>query len=265
MSSGGLPPISVASTTIGFISFGLTLLTLIRVTWGNIMTIMDAPTQVHYSLANLKQALYEERAAVHRATKLALRRRDNALIQDPMLPLHSNRKSAHLDPDGGYSGASLKIMQETVRKLCRDFRRLERPFLRPDLPITREGWESQKEKSLQEEAERYRYQEEGFTGDYCNLTLGKRIVWLRSKTAVNSLWISLERIQMRRVARECTEALQDLHYIQSNLRDLKLIKTPRPVSVRSRRRRSVRRRSTSSYSERESDDRMHVRRSYGDR
>ena len=214
-----LPTISLASSVIGFISFAISLLTLIRVIWGNLSTLMDAPTQVHYSFANLKQAIFEERSAVHRAARLSARRRESKAL-DPDSPLYTreHRHSKSASGFGGaedvYGGASIKIMQETVRKLCKDFKRLEKPFLRPGLGERdrdsrngRDGaWDSEK-RAWEDEVERYRYREEGFAGDYCNMTLGKRLIWLRSKSEVNNLWTSLARLQMRRMAREVTEAL----------------------------------------------------------
>ena len=57
-----LNPLSYASIIIGFISFVFTLLTLLRLIWGNIIGLWEAPDEIRYAFANLKSALLEERA-----------------------------------------------------------------------------------------------------------------------------------------------------------------------------------------------------------
>jgi hypothetical protein len=203
MASGGsLPPISYASIVIGFVSFTLTLLTLLRVTWDNIQTLTSAPNQVYFSLANLQQSLYEERDALRRAAKVRSHSRrysGTSKYGDPLVDPYAHNHGRY--EDGPTTGADMRVLQETVRKLCRDFKRLEKPFLRELAGVNGD-------KEFDGDVnERYRYRESGFEDDYEQMTLAHRFTWLRTKSAVDNLWVRLERVQLRRMAREVTVAL----------------------------------------------------------
>ena len=47
--TAALAPISAASTVIGFVSFGVTVGTFLRVFWGNIQTVMHARREIPVS------------------------------------------------------------------------------------------------------------------------------------------------------------------------------------------------------------------------
>lgn len=83
-------------------------------------------------------------------------------------------------------------MNDTVKTLIREFKRLERPFLE-DYAVDRDMDMDRADDSLR--------------SDYKTMDLGRRIISLRSKSDVLQLADRVERVQMRRIARETTDAL----------------------------------------------------------
>jgi len=57
-----LSTISLASSTIGFISFAFTFFTFLRVFWETILTLLSAPKQMKGYLDNLRLEIHNERA-----------------------------------------------------------------------------------------------------------------------------------------------------------------------------------------------------------
>lgn len=193
--------ISIASNIIGFISFGTSLGTLIRVLWDELTTLFDAPTQVHFSLSNLKEALFEERDAVKRLTRIQRRRSRR----------RGSAGSGRNEKGGGTriadgteaGGMDLRIMQQSIRTLCQRFSKIEEPYLRQGQVNPQAG----KSYGWDDEETATRYTDEGFENDYCAMTLALRFRWLRTKGQVNTLWTLLNRFQLRRIAREVTASL----------------------------------------------------------
>jgi hypothetical protein len=109
--------VSTASSIIGFISFATSLGTLIRVLWDELTTLFDAPTQVHFALSNLKEALYQEHDAVTplgRIQRRRSRRRGSAGSGR-----NGREKGATRLADGTDAGGmDIRIMQHNIRALC---------------------------------------------------------------------------------------------------------------------------------------------------
>jgi hypothetical protein len=229
--------ISTASNIIGFISFGTSLGTLVRVLWDELTTLFDAPTQVHFALSNLKEALYEEQDAVKRLVRI--QRRRNRRRGSAGSGRDGYEKGATRLADGTDAGGmDIRIMQQSIHMLCQRFTKIEKPFLQQGQVDPRrgrsDGWDDAETAT--------RYTDEGFEHDYCDMTLGLRFRWLRTKGEVNTLWTLLNRFQLRRIAREVTVNLlyvprpwreimksiplmpgREGRALDRNLRDLKLI------------------------------------------
>ena len=170
-----LAPISYASSIIGFCSFAFTLLTLLRVSWGAILTIFAAPREAKDYFDNLRQELYELREDLRRTRK----RHKQEDKHEP--------KSSKSSMETG----SLRVLNDTVKHLQRDFKRLERPFLqetRDDDGDIDSAWTH--------------YTVYTAKINYCNMDLRRRITWLRSKSEANSIAERVNRIQTRRIASE---------------------------------------------------------------
>jgi hypothetical protein len=165
-----LAPISIASTTIGFISFAFTLAIWTHAFWDAFGTIGAAPQQVQDAFSTLRQGLYEEREYLKRK-----RRRES-----------SKSKSNSLYAEGGPT----KVINDAVKDLIKEFKEFEAPFL-----ITRhEGREKDLEWSFDATQRYYR----------CDLQ--HRLRWLRVKTGVTNIAVKLQWLQTRRIAVEVTEA-----------------------------------------------------------
>lgn len=126
----GVAPIALASEIIGFISFSITLLTLLGVYSSLLSTLRSAPTRIPIVLGNLRQEILAERAYLRQRIAEG---RDPYGVFPRMMP----------DRRGGTApGASTRMRQVereqegyarllafTVRDLWMEFRSLERPFL----------------------------------------------------------------------------------------------------------------------------------------
>ncbi|MCJ1304506.1 hypothetical protein MMC08_007319 [Hypocenomyce scalaris] len=168
--------LSTASSVIGFISFGFTLLIWTNIFWTAFTTLWAAPEEISLYLANLKQELYEERECLKKS-----RRRQKSGVG-----WGGKISRTHVDPQPE------KVLNDTVKSLIREFKRLERPFLE-DYAVDRDMDLDRADASLR--------------SDYKDMDLGRRIIWLRSKSDVVRLAQRVERVQMRRIARETTDAL----------------------------------------------------------
>lgn len=60
---------NIASQVIAFLSFTVSLLTLLRVTWDSIMTLFSAPSVAKDHLSNLGQEIYELEDGLRTATR----------------------------------------------------------------------------------------------------------------------------------------------------------------------------------------------------
>ncbi|TAQ85228.1 hypothetical protein B7494_g6456 [Chlorociboria aeruginascens] len=166
-----LPPISLASTIVGFISFSLTLLIWLHAFWDAFLTVGSAPRQVRDQLSTLRQGLYEEREYLRRT------RRRQSRSRPP--------RSPELYTEGGPS----RVINDAVKDLIREFKAYERPFLIPP----HDGTEKDLEWSWNTTQRHY------------NCDLPHRILWLRSKGGIESIAGKLQMLQTRRVAAEVTE------------------------------------------------------------
>ena len=160
-------PISYASSIVGFTSFTFTFFTLLNVFWASLRTLFAAGKQVHRSFDNLRSELQGEREYFRKALRKS-RSRSKA------------RTRTHLD------NAPLKILNDSVKNLMRDLKRLEEPFLE----------KSPYERDLDVEKSDREYH----PGDYAPMTLRRRYIWLRSKDEVLTLATRVTRVQTRRIA-----------------------------------------------------------------
>jgi len=227
-----LAPISLASIIIGFISFGFTLATFLRVFWTNIMTIFSAADEAPDILTTLRQELYEERNSL-RALRRHLRSRGGQHARDVF-------SGPELDE------VVIRTLQKSIKDLCRKFKGIERPFLaerekerrgqtRRRSRTRRESWGDEDGfeyytgvgsrtdwndekgggrggRKRDRDQERDWDEEEDYSKSiYCNMTLGRRIVWLRYRGDAMDLLASLARVQTRRIARQVGEIAVVLH------------------------------------------------------
>ncbi|ETN44875.1 uncharacterized protein HMPREF1541_09750 [Cyphellophora europaea CBS 101466] len=122
--------LTIASQTISFISFSITLLTLLGVYRDLISTLRSAPTQMPLLLGNLRQEILSERAYLRQRCREG---------RDPFgvfpervagLPPGSRvSKKMRKARDGGEGMAYVRLLEVTMRDLWLEFRNLERPFL----------------------------------------------------------------------------------------------------------------------------------------
>lgn len=125
-----------------------------------------APKEVKWSLDNLRSELYGERDYFKEAIKSSKSKRKGAM-------------RSHTDV------STLKILNDSVKHMMRQFRKLEEPFL--------EEPPSEKEIDVEKIDHTVR-------GDYVNMGLVHRYIWLRSKSDVIMLADQVTRLQTRRLA-----------------------------------------------------------------
>ncbi|MCJ1399574.1 hypothetical protein MMC11_002776 [Xylographa trunciseda] len=169
--------ISTASSIVGFVSFAFTFFTFIRVTGGAIMTIFSAPTEAQDFFGNLRQELWELREDLRKANRRNRPRRG------------SDNKGSNTSIESG----SLRVLQDTVKRIQRDFRELERPFLldpERDDPDIDSAWAHYNLRT-----------------NYCDMDFGHRIQWLRSKSRVVDMAKKVNRIMVRRINSEVNSIL----------------------------------------------------------
>lgn len=168
-----LPTISLASSTVGFISFAFTFFTFLRVFWETILTLWSAPKQMRAYMDNLRLEIRNERAYF----KSALRRTRSR-----------SRSVKKYHEDIG----PLKILNSTVKRLHRKFNRLEAPFLVESLERAEEDVERS---DVSDEAE------------YAPMTLRRRWTWMRSKDELVTIADQVNRIQTQRIACDASNIL----------------------------------------------------------
>ena len=168
-----LPTISLASSTVGFISFAFTFFTFLRVFWETILTLWSAPKQMRAIMDNLRLEIHNERAYF----RSALRRTKSR-----------SRSIRKYHEDVG----PLRILNSTVKRMHRQFNKLESPFL----VETPEKTEKDVERSdVSDEAE------------YAPMTLSRRWRWMRSKNDVITLADQVNRVQTQRIACDASNIL----------------------------------------------------------
>ena len=160
-----MPSIFVASAIVGFLSFSFTFFTFLRVFWESLITIWSAPAERKVILDNLRSELYGERDYFKGA------------MRSSKMKSKGGTRSHH---DVG----TLKLLNDSVKHLMHEFKKLEAPFLR-DPPSRKEMDVEKVEPSLR--------------GDYLDMGLGLRYIWMRTKPNIIALANDITRIQMRRV------------------------------------------------------------------
>ena len=168
--------LSTASAAVGFISFAFTLLLWINMFWNAFSTLWAAPEEIRLYLVNIEQELYEEKDCLRKS-----RRQHNSGVGGG-----GKASRTHVDPQPE------RVLNDTVKALIREFKGLERPYLQ-DYAVDRDMDMDRVDDSLR--------------SDYKDMDLGRRIIWLRSKSNVLQLAERVERVHMRRIARETTDAL----------------------------------------------------------
>ena len=127
---------------MGFISFAFTFFTFLRVFWQTILTLWSAPRQAHQYLDNLRSELHGEREYF----KVMLRRQ-----RSRSRGLRKERVHDDL--------MVVKVLNDSVKSLMRDFKNLEQPFLAES--------SDQQEKDVERD-------EEDIRGDYAPMTFRRR-------------------------------------------------------------------------------------------
>lgn len=135
----------------------------------------NAPREMKGYLDNLRSELYGERDYFKKA----------------MRQVRSRSKS---NPRDHVDCAPLKILNDSVRHLTQDFRRLERPFLE----VPQEEEERDVEKSA----------ESPYRVKYASMDFRHRYIWLRSKNDIIALADQVTRIQSRRIAFDTNTVVQ---------------------------------------------------------
>ncbi|KAF2719601.1 hypothetical protein K431DRAFT_286561 [Polychaeton citri CBS 116435] len=118
-------PFTVVSTVIGFVSFAFTIGTFLKVVWVNLETVSEAPHEVHEYLNNLRQELIEEKASL-RLLRRQCRRRHKWRDHHPSSADRGLGSFRGMELDD----ASLKTMNDMIKSLMRQFRDIEKPFLK---------------------------------------------------------------------------------------------------------------------------------------
>lgn len=173
-----LPAISIASITIGFISFGLTVAIWLNAFWQAFLTIAHAQSQIQDELSVLRQRLYEEAEYLRK-----IRHRHKR----PRREGHRARNDIY-----GDSGP-VRVISDAVKDLMQDFKHYEHPFL--VIPGRTDENRGEKDLEWSFDATRQCYQ--------CDLP--RRLIWLRFRGGVTDISTKLERIQTHRAAIEATE------------------------------------------------------------
>lgn len=220
-------PFFLTSGIIGFLSFAFTFGTFFKVVWTNLETMTEAPHEVHTYLTNLRQELLEEKHSIRIMRK----------------GMRSHYKACRREDREDLSGIELdevmlKTMSDSIKRLCRQFAELERPFLEkgeagisdainhrkssrrrrndssdaprysshgayaspPEKSRTRSEYDRDDNLAVDKDE-----QDDAFWAqrtNYASYTLGRRMKWLRRKAQAQQLFETLSRVQIRRIARQ---------------------------------------------------------------
>ncbi|OAG42838.1 hypothetical protein AYO21_02789 [Fonsecaea monophora] len=197
--------IALASQIIGFISFAITLATLLGVYRDLISTIRKADTAIPLMLGNLRQEIEEERAL--------LRYRCREGDQYGVFP--SLRKRTRKQREVA------QLLQSSIDKIWQQFKNIERPFLignplRAEQVQKGDYWgESDVEEKPRARPDktktrgRMELAEAGFAPEhqphYYQTDLAHRFIWWQSRSTVEDMLTQVQRIQIRRIERDVFE------------------------------------------------------------
>lgn len=212
-----LNPFSFVTGVIGVVSFVFTLGTFFKVVWVNLETMSEAPHEVHGYLTGLRTELLEEKTCIRIMRKQAKEYHREMRKQDRV-----DLMGIELDD------VTLKTMGDEVRSLIKRFKVLERPFLaegsegigdwkehrhrkRRDSsvsPYEHSAYASPPEKAngtRERRGRRTEDEEDVFWAQktqYAKFNLVRRFKWLSKKGEAQSLFETLSRVQIRRIARQ---------------------------------------------------------------
>ncbi len=198
----------IASYVISFISFSITLLTLVGVYRDLISTLRSADTHIPIILANLRQEILFEKAFI-----------GSRLKAGDEFRVFPRRLCYVRGPDGRREGQRTRrafalLLNATIKDLWIEFRNLERPFLiknpmRAEEVRKGDYWgESDLDEKPRGE-NRLRQAEEGIKQagkQYYRTDLAHRWIWWQSKGDVERLADQVQRVQIRRMERDLYEA-----------------------------------------------------------
>ena len=245
ISKSTLNPLSFISVIVGFISFAFTLATFLRVVWTNIMTLSEAPHEVHTYLTNLRTELLEERGNLKVMRKSSRRRHR-------LMEKGERDRGSRGESGGELDETALKTMSDAVRHLCRRFKVVEQPFLEPGEEgidgaanqhkrrrtsrsvspyYTHSAYASPPEKGGEKsggakgrtdhEREKDRDRDRDYDDDedmfwaqrtrYAKYGLRQRFQWLYKKADAQDLFQILSRLQTRRIARQVGSMSVQMH------------------------------------------------------
>ncbi|KAF9692119.1 hypothetical protein EKO04_009813 [Ascochyta lentis] len=247
-------PLSMVSSTIGFVSFAFTLGTFFKVFWSNLGTFGAAPHEIPDYLSSLKQGLLEERRHLRRVRKrLKSLRRDKSHgpgarsgSDDPdsnygykrgrgrksgrrkdLGPMHFDRDIQSMRSAG--ESEALQVLRVTIRDLIKSFRKVEHPFLKPEYQNQASTqWSNSSHPYASPEKSPY-YSEDEVSDlhatnrlghEYKNCGFKERWLWVRRKTSVINLSEVLNRVEVRRTAHEVGEVLSIVSNIGRDLEDM---------------------------------------------
>lgn len=247
-------PLSMVSTTIGFVSFAFTLGTFFKVFWSNLGTFGAAPQEIQDYLSNLKQGLLEERRHLRRVRKrLRSLHRDKSHgpatrsgSDDPERNYDYKGRSRgrekrqrkgpgtmHFDRDmqsmrsAGESEA-LQVMRITVRDLIKSFRQIEHPFLKPEYHDQAPAQWSNNIHPYGREKNAYLSDDDAsdlratnrLGHEYKKCGFKERWLWVNRKASVINLSEVLNRVEVRRTAHEVGEVLSIVSNLGRDLEDM---------------------------------------------
>lgn len=218
-------PFFLTTGIIGIVSFAFTLATFFRVVWTNLETMTEAPHEVHTYLTNLRQELLEEKQSI-RVMRKGTRNHHRNCKRDGREDL----LGMELDE------VTLKTMGDTIKRLIKSFRELERPFLEDgeagiDNAVNHRRSGRRRDSSSgppryshgayasppEKRHSRSEYDREGNLvmekddeddafwaqrTNYANFTLKRRMQWLNRKAKAQQMFEMLSRVQVRRTARQ---------------------------------------------------------------
>ena len=218
--------LAVTSQVIGFVSFGITLLTLLGVYRDLISTLRHAPKQIPLMLGNLRAELEAERVAI--------RRRLEQGDEFNVFPVPRGRKRIadwKTRRQNLQSSEAAQILNATINTLWAQFKALEAPFLIAS-PSRAEHVRRGQVYGLEDidpaARKRYGYDEEKNDDDpgtptgappdggvgspadplnrYYKTDFTHRFIWWQSQRDLTSLMDQVQRIQLRRIERNAWEA-----------------------------------------------------------
>ena len=196
-SSGPATPngLIFGNSVLSILSFCFTFFTLLRLLWSSLETFAHAGTEIHLVLSNLKSALYEERELTRRAAHESHRIHGGRRIRQQARS-SSGRRGDEVDAAWIVDARAARVFADTVKEICKQFKSIEAPFLRPDLDLGKgnEHFSGGREYGIAEFG--------GFQGDYEAVSIYHRFRWLRKKGQCIDLLDTLQRLQTRRIGLE---------------------------------------------------------------